>query len=54
MQSHEEVVIRVRKKIGLLPFALSTEDSDCSWVARSYPYALTLPATWTPEQKAEE
>ena len=54
MQSLEEVVARVRKKIRLLHYALSTEDTYCSWVARYYTYCLTLPATWTPEQKAEE
>ena len=54
MQTREVVVARVRKKIRLLHLAMSTEDSVCAWTARYYPYCIQLPATWTPEQKAEE
>ena len=54
MQSRDEVVARMRKKIRLLHLALSTEDSYCAWIARYYTFCLTLSATWTHEQKAEE
>lgn len=41
MQSLEEVVARVRENIRLLHYALSTEDTYCSWVARYYTYCPT-------------
>ena len=42
MQTREDVVARVRKKIRLLHYALSTEDTYCSWVSRYYTYCLLI------------
>src|SRR5471030_90680 len=53
MKSRAEVVALVRAKIRMLHFALSTEAAYCGWTGKYYDFCRTLPATLTPEKKAE-
>lgn len=53
MKTRNEVLAMVRVKIRLRHFAYSTEQSYCGWIARYYDYCLRLPASFTPEKKAE-
>src|ERR1043165_8126053 len=54
MQTRGEFVERVRKKVRLLHYSMSTEDAYCMWAARYYTFCLNLPPHWAPELKAEE
>jgi integron integrase len=53
MKSRAEVLKSVQKKIRLLHFAYSTEQSYCHWVGRYYDFCLRLPRTWPAERKTE-
>jgi integrase len=53
MKSRAEVLKSVQKKIRLLHFAYSTEQSYCHWAGRYYDFCLRLPRTWPAERKAE-
>lgn len=53
MKSRAEVVALVRSKVRMLHYALSTEDSYCSWIARYYDFCRRLKEQMSPEAKAE-
>ena len=53
MKTRNDVVSRVRSKIRMMHFALSTEDAYCGWIARYYDYCKGVSADLSAEHKVE-
>lgn len=53
MKSRREVLDQVGRKIRLLHYSLSTEDTYCHWIGRYYDFCLTQPVGLPAERKTE-
>ena len=53
MKSRGEVLDLVRRKIRLLHYAISTEDTYCHWIGRYYDFCMTQSVDVSAERKTE-